>query len=169
MKKVILVLALTLMAFTAKAQFYVGGSVQFVGMGGGGAVFGIAPEAGYNIGSNMAVGASLGFLFGGAGEGGTSAALAIDPYFRYYFAQWGPARFFADGHFNFSTSFGDNGVSSWGVGVRPGVAFQLDEHFSMVTHLARIGYYGGGFVAGVNSSLASIVNLAPTVGLYYSF
>ena len=169
MKKVILVLALSLMAFTAKAQFYVGGSLHFLGMGGNGAIFGIAPEAGYNIGNNMSVGASLGFAFGGTGEG-TGAGMTIDPYFRYYFVDWGPARFFADGHFNFSTSFGNNGSSAWGIGVRPGVAFQLNEHFSMVTHLARIGYYGGGFLAGINSSLAGgIVNLSPTVGLYYAF
>lgn len=170
MKKVILVLALTLMALTAKAQFYAGGSVQFIGMGGGGAVFGLAPEAGYNFAHNMGAGASLGLMFGG-GEGNTGAALSIDPYFRYYFAEWGPARFFADGHFNFTAALGQGGGSTWGVGVRPGVAFQLDDRFSMVSHLARIGYYGGGFLAGVNSSLASLLsfNLAPTVGLYYAF
>ena len=167
MKKVILVIALTLMALTAKAQFYVGGSIQFLGMGNGGAIFGISPEAGYNFNNNMGAGASLGLMFGGAGNGGS--ALSIDPYFRFFFVEWGTARFFVDGHINFTTSLNQGGGTSWGAGIRPGVSFQLNDHFSMVTHLARIGYYGGGFLAGINSSLASIVNLAPTVGLYYAF
>lgn len=164
MKKVILVLALALMAFTAKAQFYVGGSFQFTGAGGGGAIFGIAPEVGYNINDNMAVGSSLGFVFGA----GTSV-LAIDPYFRYYFADWGPARFFTDAHFNFSALLAQGGGSSWGVGLRPGIAVDVDSHFSIVTHIAQIGYYGGGFLAGINSSVAGVFNLSPTIGVYYCF
>ena len=90
MKKVLLVLVLTLMAFTSKAQLYTGGSIQFLGVGNGDAVFGVAPEVGYSFNPKMAVGTSLGLLFGGGG------ALSIDPYFRYHFVNWGPVRFFAD-------------------------------------------------------------------------
>lgn len=162
MKKTLLVLVLALMAFTAKAQLYVGGSIQFVGASGGTALFGIAPEVGYNFNDNMAVGSSVGLLFA---NGGT--LLAIDPYFRYYFVDWGPARFFADAHINFTTQF--NGGSSWGLGIRPGIAVDVDSHFSIVTHIAKIGYYGGGFLAGINSSIAGILSLEPTIGVYYSF
>lgn len=163
MKKVFLVIALVLMAFTAKAQLYVGGSIQFTGAGDGGAVFGVAPEVGYSFNPKMAVGTSLGLLFGSGG-----GALSIDPYFRYHFIEWGPARIFADAHFNFSTAF-KGGGSSWGIGIRPGIAVDVDDHFSLVTHIMRIGYYGGGFVAGINSSLSGIFSLSPFVGVYYTF
>lgn len=163
MKKVILVFALTLMAFTAKAQLYVGGSIQFAGAGEGSALFGVSPEVGYGFNQKMAVGTSLGLLFGGGG-----GALTIDPYFRYHFIEFGPARIFADAHFNFSTAF-QGGGSSWGIGIRPGLAVDLNDHFSVVSHFMRIGYYGGGFIAGINSSLTSIFTLSPIVGVYYSF
>ena len=96
MKKVLVILALSLMAFTAKAQVYVGGTLSFSGVKEQ-AVFSVAPEAGYNFNDNMAAGASLGLSFT---EGMTS--FVIDPYFRYYFAELGPVRFFGDGHFNFT-------------------------------------------------------------------
>ena len=82
---IILVFALTLMAFTAKAQLYVGGSIQFAGAGNGSAFFGVSPEVGYGFNQKMAVGTSLGLLFGGGG-----GALTIDPYFRYHFIEFGP-------------------------------------------------------------------------------
>lgn len=162
MKKVLLVLALTLMAFTAKAQLYTGGSIQFLGVGNDGAVFGVAPEVGYSFNQQMAVGTSLGLLFGGGG------ALSIDPYFRYHFVNWGPVRFFADAHLNFSTAFDGSGAF-WGIGVRPGATVNIDDHFSLVTHIMRIGYYGGSFVAGINSSLSGILSLSPILGVYYTF
>ena len=77
-------------------------------------------------------------------------------------------RDFADAHFNFSTAFQGDG-SSWGIGIRPGLAVDLNDHFSVVSHFMRIGYYGGGFIAGINSSLTSIFTLSPIVGVYYSF
>ena len=164
MKKVILVLALALFGFTAHAQFYVGGTLHFATLGDGdGAVFGIAPEVGYCINDRMAVGTGLGFEFGGG-----PAIMSIDPYFRFFFADWGPVRFFADGHFNFSAALSDEGGSGWGVGVRPGFSVGLNDHFALVSHLASIGYYFDTFVAEVNTTVPAI-KFAPTVGLYSTF
>ena len=160
MKRLVVIIALSLMALTAKAQLYVGGGIA--------ASFSrtctasVFPEVGYNLNDNMAVGGALGLHFGN----GTS--LSIDPYFRYYFAELGPARFFADGHFNFTvgpkyTDEYDNvqTYTAWGIGIRPGVAFELSDRFSLVTHLAQIGYYGGEF--GIN------LNPGFVVGLIYNF
>ena len=157
MKKVLVILALSLMAFTAKAQVYVGGTLSFSGVKDQ-AVFSVAPEAGYNFNDNMAAGASLGLSFS---KGMTS--FAIDPYFRYYFAELGPVRFFGDGHFNFTNvAVRDaEGTSTWGIGVRPGIAVNLNDSWSIVTHVASLGYYGGAFGFHLNPGY--------TVGVYYEF
>ena len=162
MKKVLLVLVLALMAFTAKAQVYVGGGLAAYFSNN--IAVGIFPEVGYDLNDNMAVGMALGFQFGGG------TVIAFDPYFRYYFAQLGPARFFADGNFNFNVRPGytdpDDGfkyptTTSWGIGIRPGVAIDLNSHLTLISHLGRLGYYGGTFSLGVNTGYS--------IGLLYSF
>ena len=160
MKKVLVILALSLMALTAKAQVYVGGGIAFAGAAANGenvAAFSIAPEVGYQFDDNMAAGLSLGLTFG---EGAT--VLAIDPYFRYFFAEVGPVRFFGDANFNFTnTSFEGASNSTWGVGIMPGLAVDLTDQWSLVAHVAKLGYYGGAFQFALNSGA--------TFGVYYAF
>lgn len=156
MKKILVILALSLVALSAKAQVYVGGGVSFAGSGNA-AVFSIAPEAGYCFDDDMAAGLSLGLGFG---KGAT--ALAIDPYFRYFFAELGPVRFFGDAHFNFThTMAGDATSSTWGIGVRPGIAVNITDNWSLVAHVARLGYYEGAF--------GFYLNTGSTIGVYYAF
>ena len=157
MKKVILVLVLAMMAFTAKAQLYVGGGLSFIGTGAG-AAFSIAPEVGYNINDNMAVGGSIGL---GLESGET--VLSVDPYFRFYFAEVGPVRFFGDAHFNLSNVWetGEPTVTTWGIGVRPGLAVNLTDNWSIVAHVASLGYYRGTFGFPLNTG--------STLGVYYCF
>ena len=157
MKKILVILALSLVALSAKAQVYVGGSLAFAGSGKA-AAFTIAPEAGYNFDDNMAAGLSLGL---GLAKGMT--ALSIDPYFRYYFAELGPVRFFGDGHFNFTHNMvsGQAGESTWGIGVRPGVAVNLTDSWSIVAHVARLGYYEGAFSFNLNTG--------SSIGVFYAF
>ena len=85
MKKILVILALSLVALSAKAQVYVGGSLAFAGSGNA-AAFSIAPEAGYCFDDSMAAGLSLGLGFG---NGATT--LSIDPYFRYFLPRWVPS------------------------------------------------------------------------------
>jgi hypothetical protein len=163
MKKVLIILALSLMALTAKAQVYVGGGISFQGTAANGqssAVFTIAPEVGYNLDDNMAVGLSIGMGFA---DGIT--VFSLDPYFRYYFLDWGPLRFFADGNFNFtntSVKNVENGShSTWGLGVKPGIAVPVNEKWSIVGHVASLGYYDGTFGFNLNSMAG--------IGVYYEF
>lgn len=154
MKKVLLVLVLALMALTAKAQLYVGGSLGFSAAG---PQFALSPELGYEFGNNMAVGSSLTFRFANS-----FFDFMIDPYFRYYFAEWGPARFFADASFNFTVeSGGGQSGTGWGVGINPGVAFKINDRFSMVTHIMQLGYYYNAFRFNLNPG--------SSIGLFYSF
>ncbi len=160
MKKVILVLVLAMMAFTAKAQLYVGGGVLFTSnFGFDSPVLGLTPEVGYNFNDNMAVGTSLGFAFGSG-----MFQFSIDPYFRYYFIEWGIARFFGDAHFHFGL---ESGIAKWGIGIRPGVAFPINDRFSVVAHLIQLGYYRDAFTFDLNYT--PFYSFTPKVGVFYSF
>ncbi len=160
MKKLFVILALSLAALTAKAQVYVGGGLSFVGTAANGenaAVFSIAPEVGYNFNDDMAAGVSLGLGFS---EGVT--VFDINPYFRYYFAEVGPVRFFGDAKLNFTnTSSKVASSSTWGVGVAAGIAVPLNDKWSFVTHVCSLGYYGNTFNFGINPG--------STIGVYYAF
>ena len=154
MKKALLVIALVFMALTAKAQLYVGGGIGFSAAG---PQFGFYPEVGYNFNDNMAAGLPLGFAFGNG-----MFDFSIDPYFRYYFADWGPARFFADANFKFLVeSMQGQSATGWGIGIRPGIAFDINDRFSIVTHIVTLGYYYNAFTFNLNTG--------STIGLYYNF
>ena len=56
---------------------------------------------------------------------------------------------------------GDASTSTWGIGVRPGIAVSLTDSWSLVAHVARLGYYGGAF--GFN------LNTGSSIGVYYAF
>lgn len=157
MKKILVILALSLVALSAKAQVYVGGGLSFVGAGKS-ATFAIAPEAGYSFDDNMAAGLSLGLGFS-KGE----TAFSLDPYFRFYFAELGPIRFFGDAHFNFThvMESGEAGESTWGIGVRPGISVNITDNWSIVAHVAQLGYYQGVF--------GLLLNTGSTIGVYYAF
>ena len=161
MKKFFVIIALSLVALSAKAQVYVGGGIAFQGeaaKGESAAVFAIAPEVGYSFNDTMAAGISLGLGFGGG-----ATVLSLDPYFRYFFADWGPVRFFADANFNFTNVSQQQGASSsgWGIGVMPGIAVPINNNWSVVGHIAKLGYYNGVFSFNLNGGTG--------IGIYYQF
>ena len=160
MKKILVILVLSLAALTAKAQLYLGGSVTFIGAEGTG-LFSFNPEVGYSITDRMAVGTSASLLLLGG-----DAGFSIDPYFRLYLCDLGPVRLFTDAHFTYSFA-----EETWGTGIRPGFAVPMSDRFSLVTHLGRIGYYDESFMVGVNSNMGNGLSyiFSPVVGVYYSF
>ena len=166
MKKVLLIAAMALMAFTAKAQFYVGGAIGLDAAGGNTAVE-ILPEIGYNLNENMSVGAVIGW--DNVWWGGYNSKITISPYFRYSFLDLGPVKLFADGVLDFGVEFDTDPITGdpantvvWGIGIRPGIAIPVSENLSFVGHIARLGYFDGTFSVG-----ADLRNI--NVGLYYSF
>lgn len=161
MKKVLLVLSLALVAFTAKAQFYVGGSLGLQTFNGGSSV-NIAPELGYNLNDTMAIGSVLGWN----NNGGNGSEFVIAPYFRYFLADMGPARIFCDALLDLSilSLGGGNTVTTFGVGIAPGIAFPLEEHLSLVGRFGRLGYFNNGFCFQLFPSACG-----SSLGLYYAF
>ena len=161
MKKVILVLAMAFMAFTANAQLYVGGGISFNGQKNA-TVLGIAPEVGYNLSDDMAVGVGVGLAFADGQN-----AFSIEPYFRYYLVDLGPVRLFCDANFNFTSATINWGGTSttdttWGIGVLPGLAVNINDNWSVVSHFARLGYYAEAFDFQLNTQVVSL-------GVYYAF
>ena len=166
MKKVLVVIVLALVAFTAKAQFYVGGSLGLNAAQGGAAVINVVPEVGYAFNDNMAAGCVLGWSNDGTLNMFDDSAFTVAPYFRYYFVDLGPIRLFADAQLEllFLTNADNNPATrtTFGVGVAPGIAIPVTDHFSFVGHLGSLGYYNGAF--GLNFSGNNVL-----MGVYYSF
>lgn len=158
MKKLIIVFVTAIaMSFSASAQLYVGGNAGLsvvAGNGNSSVNFSVAPEAGYNFNDSMAVGVALHFS--------NPSTFYASPYFRYFFTKAGNFRFFADATADLGT------VSSsfyWGVSVNPGVAYNINNRWGIVTHLGSIG------VQGVEKSTLFRIGIlgAASIGFYYHF
>jgi hypothetical protein len=151
MKKILMTLVAAFVSVSMSAQFYVGGSVGFASFDDSNkshSAFKFVPEVGYNLDEDMAVGITLGYT-----QGSTTAAwlltnpnedlktFSIAPYLRYSFAKFGPVTVFADGCFEYA-HVDNNGAKAngWGLGILPGIAVNLNEKFSFVSHIGRLGY-----------------------------
>ena len=167
MKKLLLVLTVGLLAaFSANAQWYVGGSLSIqpgaaTDKDGNDALgLEIAPEVGYILNDKMAIGATLSYdntFFGGG------SIFSIAPYFRYFLLEMGPVSLFVDGQLELDfANMGGESQTGFGVGVAPGLSIPLNDHLSFVGHFAQVGYFLGNFVCDVNPANVRM-------GLYYAF
>ena len=181
-------LAAVCVAATMNAQVYVGGTLGFKSLssdGNSASSFTINPELGYNLDENLAVGISLGYTtsniafdkdgaFAGKLDKNTNT-FSIAPYVRYTFAKLDKVNFFCDGMINYiSTGNSDSKINTFGVGVQPGVAVNLNDKVSFVAKLGEIGYANakGNWdnAVAVNSFNFSLSSLAAlNFGLYFNF
>lgn len=158
MKRVLLVLVLALATFTAKAQFYVGGSLGLNDK----PAYSIAPEVGFNLNNNMTVGCVLSWKNEGDNEGDE---YVFAPYFRYYLVDIGPARIFCDALLELASFEKDKqSTSSFGIGVAPGIAFPLNDHFYLAGRLGRIGLFNNRYCLQLFPS-----DCGSSLGLYFVF
>ena len=183
MKKFLMTMAAAFVAVTMSAQVYVGGSFGFASYDDSNksyTAFKFVPEIGYNLDEDMAIGVALGYT-----QGSTTAAwlltnpnedlktFSIAPYLRYSFAKFGPVTVFADGSFEYAHN-DNNGVkaNAFGLGILPGIAVSLNEKFSFVSHIGRLGYTQSKLdVSGAKAQSTFGLDLdnALTFGLYYNF
>lgn len=158
MKKLLVAIAVAILSISANAQVYLGGSLNFQ-TAANNAVVTLAPEIGYNLSANTAVGTVIGWSNAGAAN-----TFTLQPYYRYGLKSFGPVSFFIDGEFQITAiTRGGASTTNFGVGVAPGIAIQAGDHFSFVGHVARIGYYGGAFGVNVDT------NNNFMMGVYYHF
>lgn len=134
MKKIVLSVIVALIAITANAQVYVGGTfgvgsdkVETEGTEVRNTTFKILPEVGYE--------------YNKSGDVKTNT-FTIVPYARYFFLSSNVVRLFADGGFGFSTSKtkGNDALNSWNIGIKPGIAIKLSDHFCLVAKYGFLGY-----------------------------
>ena len=169
------------------AQFYVGGGVGFASFDDSNkshSVFKFVPEVGYNLDEDMAVGIALTYTQGSTADAWLLTdpnkdlnedlkTFSIAPYLRYSFAKFGPVTVFADGCFEYTHIDNDGAkANGWGLGIKPGIAVNLNEKFSFVSHIGRLGYSQlKEDVSGAKavSTFGLDLDNALTFGLYYNF
>ena len=204
MKKILLTALVAVAALTANAQGYIGGTLGFNSSKTPGATevttnrFTIAPEVGYSLDEKWGLGLRLGYTYNkrksttaGVSTEGNSSTFNVEPYARYQALTWGKANIFVDGGVNLGVSSAKNMKSGLelGVFITPGIAFNLNEKFSLVARVNRLFGFGyakqqvpdvagapdapTSFGFGVNDELnerSGILNVGSlTFGVYYNF
>lgn len=146
MKKIFLTLMVMVAAVAANAQVWVGGSLGFWTNGDAEGsqtktTFNIAPEVGYDLSEDWSIALALGYASAKPEKGDATNTLSVTPYARYNVLKAGNFKLFLDGAVDIaSIDNGDDSYSAWGVGVKPGVAYSLNEKFSLVAHMGFLGY-----------------------------
>ena len=148
MKKIVLSVIVALIAITANAQVYVGGTfgvgsdkVETEGTEVRNTTFKILPEVGYELSEDWSVGTVVGYEYNKSGDVKTNT-FTIVPYARYFFLSSNVVRLFADGGFGFSTSKtkGNDALNSKNKSIKPGIAIKLYEQFCLVAKYGFLGY-----------------------------
>lgn len=184
MKKIFAVALVAMMTMTVNAQVYVGGGVGFQSTsqdGNSETFFKLVPEIGYNLDENWAVGIAVGY-----GEHKTTLksgnlkttakvkAFEIAPYARYTFAKFDKVNLFVDGTVDYlhTDNAGDKN-NTFSIGLKPGVAVNLNDKLSFVAHAGFLGYqnskddYEGAKAANTFGFDLDGSNLS--FGVYYNF
>ena len=184
MKKSMMTRAAVAVAATMNAQVYVGGGIGFQTTSQGdntNTVIKLVPEIGYNLDENWAVGVALayGHTKNSVETGGIETSIktnvyGINPYARYTFAKFDKINLFVDGGLEYvHTKAGDNKNNTFAIGVKPGVAVNLNDKLSFVAHVGFLGYqnskddYDGAKAANTFGFDLDGSNLS--FGLYYNF
>lgn len=194
MKKIITTVMLAVAAICSTAQagdFYLGGAVGFMHKSGNEKStneFTLMPELGYSFNDKWGVGGTIGYTYLNTNYKATSLSdtnlnlFTINPYvrFTYFRTSNDLIALFIDGSVGFgigSTTYEDLNKTktavTYEVGFKPGIAINITDHFSIVSHLGFLGYHGANDNAkdggqeeygGVNFDSNHL-----DIGLYYTF
>ena len=188
MKKIFMTLAAAFVAVSMNAQVYVGGSLGFASVspevGDGETTFTLLPEIGYQFSEDWAVGVQVGYAsdkvmgVGYVGDlsqwvavGPSESAFIFAPYARYTALKYKCVNLFFDGGIGF-VSGSDAKFSAMNIGIKPGVAINLNEKLSFVSHFGFVGYETVNPDGDDNNRSAFGLGLngnSLTFGLYYNF
>jgi hypothetical protein len=145
MKKILMTLAMGMMALTMNAQMYVGGSFGLQSVtpevGDGETSFQILPEIGFQFDEKWGAGVQIGYISdkGGAYDLDAESAFAFAPYVRYTALKLKNVNLFLDGGFDYLQSKNPK-INIFGVCIKPGVAVNLNENISFVAHVGFVGF-----------------------------
>ena len=199
MKKMILAALVAVASLSANAQVWVGGEVGFSAgkttvdgtKFGAGADFNLIPEIGYTLNDKFDIAVAIGiahangngkaytgtigkFDAGGKGIGDYNRnAFTLNPYIRYKFANAGDFTFFVDGGFSYTMihySGVDDNANQWGLGFKPGIAYNISDKVSLVAHIGRLSYsFGKWEDRKTNAFNMGVSGNDLTFGAYVSF
>ena len=167
-------------AMSMNAQLYVGGSFAFEAWSSqkkagdkSETVFKLMPEIGYNLTDEWAIGTVIGYQsdkFNGV-NGISESAFTIAPYARYTFTKLGKVNLFVDGGVGF-TSASKADWTELQIGFLPGLAVNLTDNLSFVSHIGFIGYdlvNPDGDDNNISKFGLSLDGTDISFGLYYTF
>lgn len=149
MKKFLLMAIMAMTVASASAQkWYSGGQVTFgktteSASGLKTTQVTVLPEIGYNISDNFAIGSVVGISYRKAGDE-EKTVFKINPYARFTYFQTQRLSLFIDGgvDMGIGRAHGSTAVE-YGIGLRPGLSYDLSDRFSLVAHVGFLGYQGG--------------------------
>lgn len=175
MKKLMMIAVMAVVAaISASAQTYVGGSFGYKNINPGDGedkinTITIAPELGYNLSDKWAIGTTVDFDYTKKGDASTTGFI-VAPYARYTVAHIDKIRLFLDGTVEFGTYKvkGQDANSAWGIGVKPGVAYDVNDKVSLIAHVGFFGYSDTHKFDG-NKTFALGVDNTLSLGFYYNF
>jgi hypothetical protein len=143
MKKFFMTLAAVCVAATMDAQVYIGGGIGLQSSSYDGnttTVIKLMPEVGYNLNESWALGIALGY--GEVKDDNTKhKTFAVNPYARYNFAKFDKVNLFVDGGLTYAHT--DNAgakANSFSLGLKPGIAVNLNDKLSFVAHAGFLGW-----------------------------
>ena len=156
MKKILMTLAAVAVAATMNAQVWVGGELGYttshkVGNKTTDKVLSIKPEVGYNLSDKFAVAVALGYSYASSLKDDDLNITfnhvntwAINPSLRYTFVKVGNFSAFLDGGIEFASQHAKGykkNLSTFGVSVKPGIAYNVSDKVTLVAHLGDGLYY----------------------------
>ena len=171
MKKGLLLVVVMLATIAVKAQdIYVGGSLNvWRNSTGNTTSFKVAPEVGYNFNETWALGAELDYSHNYNG-GLTKNSVIVAPYIRWTYCETGAVRLFLDGTAAIGfVKIKDGDTTKAGqIGLRPGIAVKLNDHFSFIAKYGFLGYRKNVNTSGDSFGLM-LTSEDLSIGFHYNF
>lgn len=172
MKKGLLLMVVMLATIAVKAQdIYVGGSFNLWRNSTGNTTsFKVAPEIGYNFNEKWALGAELDYSHNYE-KGMTTNSVIVAPYIRWSYCENDAVRLFLDGTaaIGFVKVKDGNTTKTGQIGLRPGIAFKLNDHFSFVAKYGFLGYRRNHLKTSGDSFGLNLSSEDLSIGFHYEF
>ena len=178
MKKTLMMIVAVIASVSVYAQegkssnIYVGGGISFESTSDETAIA-IVPEIGYKMSDKWGLGVRLGYGSEGSGDS-KNTTFSIKPYVRHSLLSFGQVGVILDYQLLYQNEgMKDNKTNTFGLGVAPGLAVNLNSKLSVVTHIGFVGYTSakldveGAEAVNKFSIGASSENLG--LSIYYNF
>lgn len=172
MKKLLLSLLVLVATLSVNAQdIYMGGTFNlWRNMDANRTNFTVAPEIGYNLNKQWAIGVTLSYAHDYYQKRKTNG-IAIAPYARFSYYENKIVRLFVDGGLGFSTSRikgADSAYNGYEIGFKPGIALKLNKSFSLIAKCGFVGFRDD-YAVGEDGLGISLRSEDLSFGFHYEF